>query len=433
MFFTLFLAAVSAHAELTIPRLTGSIVIDGDLADSGWSSATRVERFVEYMKTNNEEPPAKTVAHIAYDSEFVYVAFRASDPRPADIRAPFVDRDRLLEDQDWVEVLLDTRGDRRSAMGFRVNARGIQADSMFDDTIYNEDFSPDYFFESAARVTPDGWSAEIRIPLSTLRYPPDDPQKWGVMFLRNYPRRFRYVMANVSIPKSSNCFICHEDEFGGVAGLPAGGHMTLAPYTSAQRVESRNRQSRMAAEPLRGETGGDLKWSPSTALTFDATLNPDFSQIESDVPNISANSRFAFEYPEKRPFFLEGVDLLTTPMRAVYTRAIESPAWGVRATGQSGNTAYTALIASDRAGGSTIHSGPLGSSLVTREERTLAGIGRVRRTIGKSFIGLLTTLRESGGELEAESDHVTGGQSAAGLQFRAERARSVEIRMTNVE
>src|SRR6185369_11481518 len=300
MLFTLLLAAMSAQATPTIPRLNGSIVIDGDLADSGWSSAARVERFVEYMKSNNEEPPAKTVAQIAYDDTYVYVAFRSTDPRPAEIRAPFVDRDKLAEDQDWVEVLLDTRGDRRSAMGFRVNARGIQADSMFDDTIYNEDFSPDYFFESAAQVTPDGWSAEIRIPLSTLRYPARDPQTWGVMFLRNYPRDFRYVMANVEIPKSSNCFICHEDEFGGIAGLPNGGHLTLAPYTSAQRVESRNVESRMAAEPLRGDTGGDLKWSPSTALTFDATLNPDFSQIESDVPNISANSRFAFEYPEKR-------------------------------------------------------------------------------------------------------------------------------------
>jgi len=397
MLLTLLLAALNARGALTIPRMNGSVVVDGDLTDSGWSSAARVERFVEYMKSNNAEPPAQTVARIAYDAAYVYVAFESKDPHPADIRAPFVDRDRLMEDQDWVEVMIDTRADRRSAMGFRVNARGIQADSNFDDTIYNEDFSPDYFFESAARVTHDGWSAEIRIPLSTLRYPARDPQTWGVMFLRNYPRRFRYVMANVEIPKSSNCFICHEDEFGGIAGLPAGGHLTIAPYTSAQRVESRNVESRMAAEPLRGDTGGDLKWSPSTALTFDATLNPDFSQIESDVPNISANSRFAFEYPEKRPFFLEGVDLLNTPIRAVYTRSIESPAWGMRATGQSGGMAYTALLAGDRAGGTTILPAALESRTITRGDRTLAGIGRVRRTIGRSFIGFLTTIREGDG------------------------------------
>src|SRR6185369_14136411 len=359
MLLTLLLAALNARGALTIPRMNGSVVVDGDLTDSGWSSAARVERFVEYMKSNNAEPPAQTVARIAYDAAYVYVAFESKDPHPADIRAPFVDRDRLMEDQDWVEVMIDTRADLRSAMGFRVNARGIQADSNFDDTIYNEDFSPDYFFESAARVTPDGWSAEIRIPLSTLRYPARDPQTWGVIFLRNYPRTFRSVMASVNIPKSSNCFICHEAEFGGLAGLPAGGHMTLAPYTSAQRVESRALGSRMMTEPLRGDTGGDFKWSPSNALTFDATLNPDFSQIESDVPNISANSRFAFDYPEKRPFFLEGVDLLNTPIRAVYTRAIEAPAWGVRATGQSGQTAYTALLASDRAGGTTIVPGAL--------------------------------------------------------------------------
>ena len=135
MFLTLLLTALSARAGLTIPRLEGSVVVDGDLADSGWRNAARVERFVEYMKTNNAEPPAKTVARIAYDSAFVYVAFEAHDPRPGDIRAPFVDRDRLMEDQDWVEVMIDTRAERRSAMGFRVNARGIQADSNFDDTI----------------------------------------------------------------------------------------------------------------------------------------------------------------------------------------------------------------------------------------------------------------------------------------------------------
>lgn len=396
---TLLLIALHARAELTIPRISGSIVVDGDLADSGWQHAARVERFVEFMNSDNTQPPAITIARIAYDSTFVYVAFDAKDPHPGEIRAPFIDRDKVMEDQDYVEVMIDTRDDRRSAMGFRVNARGIQTDSNFDDTINTEDFSPDYFFESAARVTPDGWSAEIRIPLSTLRYPARDPQTWGVMFIRNYPRRFRYVMANVQIPKSSNCFICHEDDFGGIEGLPMGGHMTLAPYTSAQRVESTPALgTRLTPEPLRGDTGGDLKWNPSTTLTFDATLNPDFSQIESDVPNITANSRFAFDYPEKRPFFLEGVDLLNTPIRAVYTRSIESPAWGMRATGQSGNLAYTALLASDRAGGTTILPGAIESGSFVRGDRTLAGIGRVRETIGKSFIGLLATIREGAGE-----------------------------------
>ncbi len=397
MLLLVLLVTGSLSAAPSIPRINAPIIIDGDLSDAGWANAARIEHFVEYMQSNNGAPPVETTARIAYDSANVYIAFQSRDPHPADIRAPFIDRDKVTEDQDWVEVLIDARDEHRAAMGFRVNARGIQADSLSDDTTQNEDFSPDYFFESAAQRTPDGWTAELRIPLSTLRYPARDPQTWGVIFLRNYPRSFRYVMANVEIPKSSNCFVCHEEEFAGISGLPAGGHMTFAPYTSAQRVESRNLAQRMRVEPLRGDSGGDLKWSPGAALTFDATLNPDFSQIESDVPNISANSRFAFDYPEKRPFFLEGVDLLTTPIRAVYTRAIESPAWGVRATGQEGSTAYTALLASDRAGGTTILPGALSSDSITRVDRTLAGIGRVRTTIGRSFVGLLTTVREGDG------------------------------------
>jgi hypothetical protein len=397
----LLLLTASASAELNMPRLSGAIVIDGDLADSGWAKAARVERFVEYMKTNNEAPPVKTVALIAYDDDAVYVAFESSDPHPAEIRAPFIDRDRVNEDQDWVEVLLDTRDEHRSAMGFRVNARGIQADSISDDATQSEDFSPDYFFEAAAKITPGGWSAELRIPLSTLRYPPRDPQSWGAIFLRNYPRQFRYSMSNVELPKSSNCFVCHEEELAGISGLPMGGHMTVAPYSSAQRVERRiggGLAAPMGTDPLRGDSGGDMKWSPSTAVTFDATLNPDFSQIESDVPNITANSRFAFDYPEKRPFFLEGVDLLSTPIRAVYTRSIGSPAWGLRATGQRGQTAYTMLVTADRAGGSVLMPGALESRTMTLESRTLVGIGRVRQTFGNSFAGLLLTTREGGGQ-----------------------------------
>ena len=383
----------AAPTQLTIDKLQGSIVLDGDLADSGWAGASHVEQFFEYSRGDNTAPPVRTVTSLAYDDRFFYVAFRCDDPRPSSIRAPFVDRDQVLADQDYITVALDTQNDRRSATIFRVNARGVQADSVLNDANGTEDYAPDFFYEASARVTPEGWVAEIRIPLSSLRYPDNDPQTWGVILARNYPRDFRYTMASTRIPKGSGCYLCHASTLTGLAGLPRGGHITVAPYSTASRDEQRIGTD-LAADPVRSDGGLDLKWNASSKLTIDATLNPDFSQIESDVPQVSVNSRFALSYPEKRAFFLEGVDLFSTPLRAVYTRSITSPAWGIRATGQTGTTAYTLLAVEDRGGGAVVLPGSEGSSFVRQDFRSLAVIGRLRTSIGSSFAGLLLSDRE---------------------------------------
>lgn len=383
----------AAPAELAIKRLDGPIVIDGDLSDAGWTHALSVDDFVEFSKGDNTPPPVRTTAWLSYDDRSFYVAFRCDDPSPSAIRAPYVDRDQVLADQDYVTVVLDTRNDRRSAVVFRVNPRGVQTDSVLDDGSGNEDFAPDFFYESAARVDARGWSAEMKIPLASLRYADADPQSWGVMLTRNYPRDFRYIMASTRLPKGRNCFVCYAAALTGLTGLPRGGHLTLAPYSTAARAERRIGTG-LAADPVRSNGGMDVKWSPSPKLTFDATLTPDFSQIESDVPQVSVNSRFALSYPEKRAFFLEGTDLLSTPLRAVYTRSITAPAWGIRATGQSGSTAYMLLAAEDRGGGAVVLPGAEGSSFVRQDFRSLAVIGRVRKSIGASFTGLLISDRE---------------------------------------
>ncbi|HJS58570.1 MAG TPA: DUF5916 domain-containing protein, partial [Vicinamibacteria bacterium] len=146
--------------------------------------------------------------------------------------------------------------------------------------------------------------------------------------------------------------------------------------------------------PVTGEAGLDFKWTPSAAAAVDATLNPDFSQIESDVAQIDANERFALFYPEKRPFFLEGVELLSTPIQAVYTRTITSPRYGGRITGRLGAAAYTALFAEDRGGGSAIVPGANGSTFADQDFRSWVGLARVRRDFGKSFASLLLSDRE---------------------------------------
>lgn len=389
-------ASVAHAASYTAHRLQGSIVVDGDLSDSGWTNALRVEDFVEFSRSDNTAPPVHTTAWVTYDDRAFYVAFRCDDPQPKAIRAPFVDRDQIGADQDFVSMIIDTQNDRRSAFEFKVNPRGVQTDDVYNESNDTYDTAPDFYYDSAARITGEGWTAELRIPLSTLRYPDAAVQKWGLILIRNYPRDFRYVMASTHLPKGRNCYLCYASSLEGLADLPQGGHLTFAPYSTAARDEKLVGRD-LAADPLRGNGGMDMKWNLSNALTVDGTLNPDFSQIESDIPQVSANTRFALSYPEKRAFFLEGVDLLTTPLRAVYTRSITAPAWGIRTTGQSGSTAYTLLAAEDRGGGAVILPGAEGSSSVRQDFRSLALIGRARTAIGSSFAGLLLTNREVAG------------------------------------
>ena len=388
----------SPPPPLAIRRAPGPIAIDGDLSDPGWKDAALVDAFWETSPSDNVPPKVKTVAYLTYDEKFFYIAVRCDDPHPDKIRAPYVERDQVIGTDDNVAIFLDTRNDRRSAMEFRVNPRGIQGDAMWNDANFAEDFSPDFFYDTAARITPEGWAAEIRIPFSTLRYGKGDPQTWGILIWRNYPRDFRYAFQSSPLPRGSNCLICHMREITELTGLPSAGHWVAAPYATAKEDghprDSNDPRSSFVNKPIRANGGGDVKWTPNSDTVLDGTIYPDFSQIESDVAQIAVNQRFALLYPEKRPFFLEGVDMLQTPIQAVYTRTITSPRWGVRATGKLDASAYTLLVGEDRGGGSVILPGPDFSSSAPQDFRSIFALGRLRRDIGQSFAGLLAADRE---------------------------------------
>jgi len=394
-------AALSAQSDLppiVVHRTTGPIRIDGDLSDPGWKGAAVIDRFWETQPGDNTPPKVATFAYVAYDERYLYIGIDARDPEPARIRAPYVDRDQVIGTDDNIAVFLDTRNDRKSAVELRVNPRGIQGDASWNDATFTEDFSPDYFYDTAARITDSGWTAEYRIPFSSLRYPKGDPQTWGIQVWRNYPRDNRYFIHSNPVPRGSNCGLCHIRTITGLTGLPQGGHLIVAPYatgteTGRPRDPSADRPD-FVNEPIEGDGGLDVKWTPGSNHAIDATLNPDFSQVEADVAQIAVNQRFALFFPEKRPFFLEGVDLFETPIQAVYTRTIQSPRWGLRATGKLGETAYTLLATEDRGGGLVILPGPDFSLFAPQDFRSIAAIGRVRHNFGSSFAGLLVTDRE---------------------------------------
>ena len=380
---------------LTIRKAAGAIIADGDLSDAGWQGVEPVTSWFETRVGDNVEPQVKNVAYLAYDDDHFYAGFVFDDPSPKSIRGPLGDHDALGGATDYAGIIVDTRNDGKTAMMFLANPRGLQYDALTSD-ISGEDSSPDFFWDAAGKVTETGWSLEIRVPFSSLRYVDTEAPTWGILLYRNYPRDRRYQFFSARLPRDVNCFICNSSKLTGLANLPSGSHLVVAPYTSGSRTSlpSPVSGSPLKAEPVDSDAGLDLKWSPIVSLTLDGTVNPDFSQIESDAAQIGANERFALFFAERRPFFLEGVDLFSTPFTALYTRTVTSPRGGLRATGRLGSASYTALVAQDRGGGVVILPGPLSSGGADQDFVSDVGVVRVRRDLGQSFVSMLATTRE---------------------------------------
>ncbi|MEM7582213.1 MAG: DUF5916 domain-containing protein [Acidobacteriota bacterium] len=393
----------SGATSFGISRSSAPITVDGELDDPGWQGVVPVRTWYETNPGDNVEPEVVNLGYLSYDEKYFYAGFRFADPEPSKIRAPLADRDNVPPNTDYGGVILDTQNGGKTAQMFLANPRGIQYDAINSDAS-GEDSAPDFHWESAARITDEGWNLEIRIPFSSLRYDSNGggPQTWRVMLYRNYPRDFRYQMFTSRLPRDVNCFICNSRPLNGLSNLPSGGHLVVAPFfTSAQLSEpTGDLGTPLASGDIDFEPGLDVKWAPNPDTVIDATLNPDFSQVESDVAQIATNERFALFFPERRPFFLEGIDLFRTPLRAVYTRSFTAPRWGARVTGKVGANAYTLLVGEDQGGGGVIIPGTDGSEIADQDFDSLVTVGRWRRDLGeRSFLSFLISDRkiEGGG------------------------------------
>jgi hypothetical protein len=380
---------------LTIRRAAGAIRIDGDLSDPGWVGIEPVTTWYETNPGDNVPAGLRNAGYLAYDDEALYAAFDLEDPQPSQIRAPFGDHDQLPGSTDYAGVIVDSDHDGKSAMMFLANPRGVQYDAVTNDAT-GEDSSPDFHWSAAGRVGKTGWTLELRIPFSSLRYDQREPQLWGILLYRNYPRDRRVQHFSAMLPRDVSCFICNSNLLTGLEHLPHGAHWVAAPYLSAAQnaAPGGGLGTPLENENADADIGVDFKWTPTADTVIDATINPDFSQIESDVAQISANERFALFFPEKRPFFLEASDLLQTPIQAAYTRTVTSPRGGLRATGRHGKTAYTILTTEDRGGGLVILPGSLSSSFAPQDFTSRALLSRIKRDIGSSHVAFLATGRD---------------------------------------
>lgn len=406
--FALFIAALAVSAQETetaaapvkdhfdVRPASSVIRIDGSLDEAAWAEATVVPLTHEWFPSDNTEPPVRTECLVTFDSANLYVAFRAHDPDPSQIRAHLADRDTSFLD-DTVGFYIDTFNDRRRAFEFRVNALGVQMEATVSDVDGTEDWSWNAIWDSVGRITPEGYVVEVAVPFRQLRFPrTEEAQTWGFLASRDYPRSVLHQIRSTPNNRGQDCTVCQFDTLTGFQRIETGYNLETVPTVTAGRTDSRTGLT----SPLESgdedvEAGLSTRWGITPNVTLNATLNPDFSQVEADVAELNVNERFALSFPEKRPFFLEGADFFDTPLDAVFTRTVADPSFGVKLTGKEGRNAFGVLLTEDRLNNLLLPSAE-GSGLAFLEQDVRSGVVRYRRDIGTiSSLGVLYAGRQA--------------------------------------
>ncbi|MCX6558894.1 MAG: DUF5916 domain-containing protein [Candidatus Aminicenantes bacterium] len=327
--------------RLEIPRLSAAPRIDGFIEPGIWEKeALRLDNFVQLSPKAGEPTTMKTIAYVGFDAKAVYFAFRCIDPEPKKLRASITRRDGCLDD-DWIIVFLDTFNEKRRAATFGVNPVGVQMDFVRIEEGGNDnmDDSWDTDWNSEGRIDDQGYTVELAIPFKSLRFPDQDEKVWGLTLARNIPRIGEIGMWP-SFSRDIPGLIAQSNPIVIRGSVERGNNLELMPVATALKREG----SGIDFQP-----GLNLKYGLKSDLTLDATINPDFSHIEADAPQIDINLRYALRYQEKRPFFLEGMEIFNFPdIEMVYTRRITDPLWGAKVTGKLGGMTYGVLSAYDQ-------------------------------------------------------------------------------------
>ncbi|HKW14788.1 MAG TPA: DUF5916 domain-containing protein [Candidatus Krumholzibacteria bacterium] len=376
-----------------IPKLSEKIKVDGKLDEPAWATAKKLTNFCEVDPGDNCAPAVNTEAFVAYDDDYLYIAFHCYDDNPGAIRATITDRDRMYAD-DWAGVFIDTFKDKQNGYELCVNPRGIQGDLRRSGN--NEDDSFDMVWYSGGQLTSDGWTAEFALPFRSLRFPNADAQSWGIHFFRNRPRATREQMSWAPLSRDEQCFFCQAGSMSGIQGVNQGKHFELLPYALASQEsglkDGTGTTTPWQSQDPKAQGGVGLKYGITPNHTLDLTYNPDFSQIESDATQIDANRTFALFYPEKRPFFQEGADMFSSMIDMVYTRSINDPILAGKFTGKQGKNTIAVMSAKDENSPYII---PFEEqSEGTNGGKTFSTVARFKRDVMKaSYVGLMATDR----------------------------------------
>jgi Domain of unknown function (DUF5916) len=361
-----------------------------DLVNGGLAHALALTGFQQRDPNDGDPATEPTSAYLARDARHLYVGFVCVDRTPARVRARLARRDAILQD-DQVIVLLDTFHDRRRAYLFAANPLGIQADASVAEG-KDDDYSFDAVWGSEGRLTEWGFVVLFTIPFRSLRLSPDSDGAWGVALSRLLPRNSEQSFWPY-ITRRTEGLTQQFASLGGFDRAEGGRNVQLIPYAAAAAGRFLDPHRSAFDAITEGRAGLHAKLVVRDATTIDVALNPDFSQVESDAPQVSINQRFELFYPEKRPFFLENSTLFrypsvpptrTLPETLFFSRRIQDPQFGVRVTGQQRGWAFGGLVASDRGADGT------DASAAT------AAIARLQRAFGdQSSVGVMVTSRDA--------------------------------------
>jgi len=392
--------------RFALAEIDQKISVDGVMDESAWESATKMELKYENNPGEGTPSPVKTEMYLYQDGDSLHIAFKAYDPQPGSIRASLRDRDALWAD-DNVGIIIDTFNDERSGFEFFVNPLGAQADMKMDDTNgWNEDSSWDAIWDSAGKITDFGYVVEMSIPFSSLRFPDVNGEKiWNIAGWRNYPRDVRMQMATHKSNRDIKCNLCQFEQLVGLENVKAAKNFQLTPTLTVSRQDQKPSVVNSEGHSVPGdwengevevEPGLDVRWGITQDIVLNATINPDFSQVEADAGQLDVNNTYALFYPEKRPFFLDGASYFdTSNFNFVHTRNIADPDLGVKLTGKTDDHSYGVMVANDD-NTSFLMPGNQGSSIASLEQESEVAIARYKLDVGeRNNVGVLMTHRQA--------------------------------------
>jgi hypothetical protein len=384
-----------------LARFEKAPVIDGRLDEEVWKQAAVFKDFYQINPGDNIAPSLPTVAFMGYDAKHLYIAFHCYD-EPSKVRATIARRDDVFGD-DTVRVFLDTFNDRRKAYVLAFNPLGVQQDCIRTEGV-GPDCSIDIVMESKGTLTEDGYTVEVAIPFKSLRYEAGKDKLWGLQIFRRIHRFDNEEDSWMPISRDEAGLINQSGHITGLEGISTERTLELIPSALLSETGKRVRAlppmtvensdapfdpGRFVNKPLHLDAGLTAKFAltPTVALNF--ALNPDFAQVEADETVITANQRFPIFFAEKRPFFLEGVEVFSTPLTVVHTRAIVDPDAAVKLTGKTGRNTFGLLLASDN--------GPGNFSEEEREDTAQRPF--IERFLDKNaYVGALRLKRDVGAE-----------------------------------
>lgn len=393
------LCTCASYGNENIPKLSQPIELDGLLAEPVWQSAQKIELGYETYPAENIPAKYATTAFVFEDGDFLYVGIKAFDPDKQTLRASYRDRDDI-GDEDQVGIKIDTFNDQRRSYNFFVNPLGIQEDSISDDVLDREDTSWNAIWYSAGQITEDGYSVELKIPFKILRFANKDSNKtWAMDIVRLMPKDFEYRFASNPVDRNINCTICQYKKYTGFDDVSTGQNLEVTPYLVANNTDSRDLEQHpyeWRGSEFDSEAGVDLRWAISDNSILNATINPDFSQVESDSAQLDVNTRFALFYDEKRPFFLEGADYFNTMLTIFYSRNIADPDGGVKYTSKGEYGSLGILVSRDNATNVILPSSQ-SSRLVSLDDASNSAALRYAHDVSETdLLGLTLTHRGSG-------------------------------------